>query len=171
MTNSSSVALLEPMGQTVIPAITKNFVVADKLVVSTNPRSKVQIKYVGDHIEHFFWGKIEQPTEKTIFEYNLLKEESNDVGIISCLGETFEVSVGQIFSLIKNQGNGQLGTLDINMANIFYTRDRFGELWVFVVLWDIDGWDINAQSTVRKYPWAPGIMIFSPVEYNSIQAA
>ena len=151
--------LLAQLGTVVIPAITVQFVVREKLVVGNSP---IKIGWLGEDLEAWFLGKIEEPTVEITLRYAKLTMASRDGPIMAELGENKETTLAQIYALMERQPNGEQGVLLTNRwANIFYVCDANGDLRAVDVYWGVDGWYINARSVAGPRGWGGMDRVFS----------
>lgn len=156
--------LLKRTARTTIMVATEPFIVRDCLVVDTSRKALVKISYVGDNIEKWFFGKTEEPFAQTDICYYELLKDSVDEPIITELGgkEKVAVTLAEIYSLMRNQRNGDKGILLNNgSANIFYVRDVNCALRAVCVRWLDDGWDLSAHSVEDPSRWLAGDRVFS----------
>ena len=135
--------LLAQLGTVVIPAITVQFVVREKLVIGNSP---VKIGWFGEDLETWFFGKIEEPTVEITLRYAKLTMASRDGPIMAELGENKETILAQIYALMERQPNGEQGVLLTNMwVNAFYIRDVNGTLRAVGVRWASYDWHVFAD--------------------------
>ncbi len=110
-----------------------------------------------------FLGKTkeEEVSDADLKIHKLLKS-SRDPNIIVELGANHETCLTYVWNLMKNQPNGEEGTLLTNsFANIFYVRDVEGVLWAVDVGWYGFGWGVGASSVGSVDGWNAGHQAFS----------
>lgn len=168
--------LLEPVGTVTISATAGRFVARDKFVINTSASAKVKISYLGDNFKSWFLegdGKIEELIGEQTLRYAKLRKSSVDGPIISELGgETkAETALAEMFSLMKEQANGEAGILLNNgYANIFYVHDLSGVLRTVDVFWYGDGWYVFASAVENPFRWDDGSQVFSRKPLETLAA-
>lgn len=154
--------LLEPIGTVVIPATTKQFVARKRFVADTGRKARVKISWLGDDFKAWFLNKIEEPAAEATLRSAKLPRSSVDEPILTELDDTAETTLGEMFSLLERQPNGERGTLlNDDRANIFYVLDVAGALRVVGLYWRGDGWGVHAHSVGSPFPWFDGSQVFS----------
>lgn len=154
--------LLELVTTTSVAAI-ESFKSAESFKVDTK-KAATRIYYLGDNFKKHFGRKEEGASEATEIKVHKLTESSLDAPIITELGQTCEITLGQFFALLSKQGKGESGPLLTNgWANIAYIRDDEGNLWAVGASWDsVDGgWDIEAGSVEAPNEWDDGDRVVS----------
>ncbi len=158
-------SILKFTGIVNISATTEKFVARDRFVIDTSDGALAKIWDLGDRFQEEFLDKIEEPIDKTSLQYHKLVKNSVDDRIIAELGGEgkIEVTLAEMFSLMKNQGNGEKGgTLIANgYASIFYIRNTVGVLRAVYCDWYDDGWYVYADSVDDPYDWHAGDQVFS----------
>lgn len=162
-------SILDLVGVALIGAITSKFVAKDKFVVNTKRNAPVKISAVGGNFTSWFLsgdGKIEDPfMEQGTLRYHTLRQSSTNGHIIAELGSAkkSETTLSEMFSLMEKQGKGENGVLLNNRyyASIFYIKDQNGVLRSVFVLWDDDGWRVDADSVGYPDRWSEGCQVFS----------
>lgn len=157
--------LLELIVTVNLPAV-DSFRARDHFKVDTS--GEVRIGWIGDNFCQVFLsgdGRVETDVpEATLNVYRLLKS-SLDGPIIAELGEQIaEITLAQMFELLKRQGCGQQGVLITNgYTNVFYVRDAKGVLWAVGCLWvsGCGGWDVFAYSITDPDRWSGGLQVVS----------
>lgn len=157
--------ILELVGSVVVPA-TEKFVIKDSLTETLN----VKIAYsnlVYSHLGERFFGKVEEPSEETMFDSNKLLVSSLDDLIISKLGgeEKVESRFSQISYLLGQQPNGQAGILITTNEDltVLYVRDKNGILCPMSVGWgEGAGWFVVVYSKKDPQKWYVGATFLSP---------
>ena len=167
-TVKAAAAILGTITSTItIIATTEEFVAKEKFIVNTGKRAKVKISYIGGNFWVYFIGKIEQPFSGSAIYGRKLKEDSVDAPILTELGgeDKVETTLTEIYVAMSAQPNGENGGLlavcNINYVNIFYVRDINGILRTVRVLWEVDGWNIEAFSVGHPDYWHTGSQVFS----------
>ena len=162
--SSLTTKLLKFLDTIIIPEMTEPFVVKNHFVVNTSDDAEVKISYIGDDVKELFFGKTEKPLAQTIIRrYELLKS-SVDGPIIAKLGgeQKAEITLSQIYFLMKNQGKGEQGVLLTNgCTNIFYVRDINNMLRAVHVYWHGGGWLVYANSVEYPIRWRAGRQVFT----------
>lgn len=156
-------SLLELLGTVAVPK-TEKFVARDCFVVNTKAAAPVKISYLGENFRSLFLGKIEAPSGEASLRYHILRQASVDVPIIAELGgeAKAETTLAKIYALMKEQKNGEEGTLLNNgYANIFYVRDVGSVLRTVYVFWNGVGWRVLANSVEDPHGWRGGFRVFS----------
>ena len=158
--------LEDDIGTITMTRTSDKFIACEKFVVNIGQDAPAKINHIsGDFVDWFLlcYGKIEDPIcGKTLRRSKLLKD-SLDTSIIAELGgeEKSETTLTEIFSLIKNQKNGEFGVLlASSRINIFYVRDQNGVFRTVIVSWGGYGWDINAEVP-NLHRWRAGTRVFS----------
>src|SRR3989344_6297789 len=160
-------SLLELVGLTKVPATTFPFVAKTKFVANTKADAGVKISGAGHNFTVWFLsdnGKIEGPLPEQTLRYHKLLKDSVDSSIIAELGgeEKSETTLSEMFSVMEMQGKGQAGVLWNNgYANIFYVKDQKGVLRAVSMLWDGDGWRVDASPVVGSHTWCDWRRVFS----------
>lgn len=157
-------ALLVMVGTISIAATTEKFVASEKFVANPQANTKVKILYLDDLFKYWFLDKIEEPIQGGELRFQKLAKASDDGPIIAELGgeEKVETTLTEMFSLMKRQGKGEVGTLLTNgYANIFYIRDINGGLRTLYVYWYDGGWHVDANSIEKRFEWNDGLQVFS----------
>jgi len=160
----SMIELIDFCGTIKIPATTERFVAKDRF----------ELKGLGDGcpwLDNNFrdWflhrdGKIEEPLAEQVLQYGTLSRKLSEGLIVEVLGgdAKAECSLSEIFFLMGRQSNREEGALLTDgYTNIFFVKDRLGELRS-VCLWWRDGvLDIKANF-IRNLPeWGCGVRVFS----------
>ena len=159
--------LLELVSTIVIPATTGKLVAKEKFVINTKRNAPVKISYLGDNFKAWFLngdGKTEDPISEQTLRYAKLRKASMDGPIIEELGgeAKAETTLSEMFSLMEKQKRGEDGVLLNNgWANIFYIKDSAGVLRMVRVRWDVDGWNVGADSVEDPCRWGDGRQVFS----------
>lgn len=112
--------LLKNLSTVVIPATDENFVAKDKFIIKKGRNVSVKISCIGSNFSQWFLGKIEKPKIETVLRYTKLVKPSVDGPILAELGEKYETTLRDVYSLMKKQRNGESGILLTDgHANIF----------------------------------------------------
>lgn len=153
--------LLELVTTTSVAAI-ESFKAADHFKVDTK-KAATRIYYLGDNFKKHFGRKEEGASEATEIKVHKLLEGSLDAPIITELGQTCEITLGQFFTLLSKQGKGESGPLLTNgWANIAYIRDDEGKLWAVSAYWNAGyGWLVEAYSVEYPTRWGDGDRVLS----------
>ncbi|MCA9353513.1 hypothetical protein KC842_01420 [Candidatus Nomurabacteria bacterium] len=152
------------LGITKTSATTEKFVARDKF---RQDSKEVKFYEISDNFTNWFLagdGKIEEPLGEQELRYGNLIKNSVDGPIIEELGgeEKAEITLTELYDLIKKQANGGKGKLRINScANIFYIKDTSGVLRTVYVRWSGDGCYINASSVEYPDDWPTYYQVFS----------
>lgn len=145
-----------------IPATAK-FIVRDHF--STGRAGDVSIGSIGEEFKQHFLFKVEAPRVETKLEIHKLKRFSSCKQILVELHGKEEVTLAEIWELLKRQPNGATGKLLVDGgSNIFFVRNMNGVLMVISIDWDVAtnlGWYIGASSVVDPYQWEDGDRVFS----------
>lgn len=154
--------LLELVRTVSVPGISE-FRATDKFKVGETVDGVKISQYMGDNFKKFFLPKIESNVPATEIRVHKLFRKSRDLGIRAEIGEgKEETTLGQLWEMLKLQGNGQDGVLLTNgWANIFYIRDINGNLWAVYAHWYGVGWDLNADSVESPSGWRAGGQVCS----------
>lgn len=156
--------LLIPVGLADVAAITVPFVARDHFVLNTKKNAPVKISYLGDNFKDWFLGKEDPLFAGSILKYEKLSRSSLDSTIVAELGggDQAEVTLTEIFSLMKAQKNGEDGPLLTNgYANIFYVRESTGVLRTVFVYWYGYGWHVRAFVVTDPRGWDVEGRVFS----------
>jgi hypothetical protein len=153
--------LLQPLETVVIPATATPVLIRDLI----KKNSKAKIATVWGEFRTRFFDKTEGPlAEMTYRKYKLMRI-SADGPIIAELGGDSKVegSFAAAFALLQRQGNGESGHLQTNgYANIFYAKDKNGQLCAIRIGWTEGGWVIDAILTQDPLAWNGHHEIFCP---------
>ena len=117
----------------------------------------------GSNFTAWFAGKVHEDVPEGMLVPFTLTQSANDSEVITDLGgeEKAEVTLAEIWRLMKRQANGEEGVLLNNgWANIFYVRDVNLVLRAVRVLWSGDGWRAGA-SALGGYWWCDDRQVFS----------
>ena len=146
--------LLQFVTTTSVAAI-ESFTAADNFKVDTK-KAATRIYYLGDSFKKHFGRKEEGASEAAEIKIHKLLEGSLDAPIITELGPTCEITLGQFFALLSKQGKGESGPLLTNgWANIAYIRDDEDILWAVSARWlqGGGGWYVDADSIECPRRW------------------
>jgi len=149
------------LGMTATSATTKKFVADDNFKLK---KDGGLCSYLGDNFKTWFGDKMEDLLGEQTLRYGKLRKSSLDAPIIAELGgeAKAETTLVEVFDLMSKQANGEEGVLLVDgRANIFYVRDKNGVLRAVYVLWNDDGWHVNAYSVESPYTWHEGYQVFS----------
>lgn len=155
-------ALLGPPETIIVPAGTAPAVIRDCFTKNTGLR----ISTVFAEFKNRFFDKTENPkAEVTYRKYKLLRISADGPIIAELGGETkVEGTFAAAFALLQLQPRGEMGFLQTNgYANIFYIRDKKGELCAVRIGWASDGWVMDAISVQDPLAWNGKHEIFCPV--------
>lgn len=115
---------------------------------------KNNIAYVwSDFADHFNHMEFEKTETKLVSK--VLKKSMTDKAILSELNPA-ECTLGDLLYALNNE----VGMLKNGYANIFYIRDADNTLWAVFVVWDGDGWHVNADSVGSPYEWDADYRVF-----------
>jgi hypothetical protein len=164
MTGQSDVktALLESLETAVAPATTKPGFIRDHFKKNTG----VRISTIFVEFEDRLFDKFEVMTADVTYRGFKLLCKSADGPIIAELGGEGEVegTFAAAFALLQLQPKGERGFLQTNgYANIFYVRDRAGEVCAVRIGWASDGWVLDAISVADPLDWHGEHLIFCPI--------
>lgn len=142
------------------------FVARDRFKVDTSGKAKVKIAFIWDNFQDRFLDKIEEAVAEAEFAIRKLDKDLLDKEIRSELGgaEWEETTLSQLWALLEKQGHGQPGDLLVNSyANIFYIRDKDGELWAVSARWRAGGggWRVGAYGVDDPGRWGAGGRVVS----------
>jgi hypothetical protein len=156
--------ILDMIGIVKTSATSERFVAKDMFKLK---KDRGICSYLDDNFESWFLageGKVENAIPEGELRYGKLTKVSVDDPIIEELGgETkAETALTEMFDLMSKQPKGEEGTLLTNgYANIFYVRDLSGVLRAVFVLWNDDGWHVDAYSVEGLHAWSDGRRVFS----------
>jgi hypothetical protein len=156
--------LLELVGTVTVSATTKKFRAGANFLLKKDGGI---CSYLGDNFKSWFLegdGKTEEPIGEQTLRYAKLRQASVDGPIIAELGgeAKAEITLSEMFSLMKKQGNGGAGVLLNNgWANIFYIKDISGVLRTVCVGWRDGGWVVGAFEVSDPHAWYAGYQVFS----------
>ena len=156
--------LLMLTGTVVIPVVPP-FSVVDRFVVGI--QDGVVIGYVGDNFKRMFGNHAEPETPDTTLRIHQLMKLAKDPAIIAELGgeQTAETTLGQMWEMLKIQGEGQDGRLLNNgYVNIFYVRSQVdNQLWAVLCFWRSGRryWVVSARPVSAPLGWIAGGRVFS----------
>ena len=146
--------LLRLMSTENVAAI-ESFKAGDHFKVDTK-KAATRIYYLGDNFKKHFGRKEEGASEAAEIKIHKLLEGSLDAPIITELGPTCEITLGQFFALLSKQGKGESGPLLTNgWANIAYIRDDEDILWAVSARWlqGGGGWYVYSHSVEFPDRW------------------
>jgi len=153
--------LLEAVATATVAARTEPFPVRDRF----ERPAGITFATVWNEFKRRFYGKTEGPLAETVLQKYRLLRIAPDAPIIAELGGEARVegTVGAAYALIRRQGAGQEGILQVNgYANIFYVRDLKGALCAVRIGWDGEGWVVDAISVEDPLAWNGKHEIFCP---------
>jgi hypothetical protein len=154
--------LLEPLETATAPATEEPVIIRDWFKRNTS----VRISTIFSEFKSRFFGKPEGSiTETTYGKFKLLRI-SNDGPIIVELGgeDKVEGKVTAALAFLRTQSTGEPGFLQTNgFANIFYAKDKEGELCAVRIGWADDGWVVDAISVHDPQAWHGEHLIFCPL--------
>jgi hypothetical protein len=154
--------LLQPLETIVVPATTTPLVIRDYF--TRGP--KIKFASIFTEFKTRFFGKTENPIPETTYRKHQLLRIAPDGPIIAELGGEAKVegTVTAAMALLERQGYGGPGSLQTNgYANIFYARDKKGELCAIRIGWTDDGWLLDAISVHDPLAWNGQHEIFCPL--------
>jgi len=156
--------IIDFLGTFLIPATTSEFIIREKFVIDTSCKAEVKISFLGDNFKGWFLDKREKSIVEQILKYSRLLKCSTDRSIIADLGGEVkaEVTLSELFYLMKIQGKGEEGILLTNgYANVFYVKDTACVLRAVHVHWHGGGWHVIADSVEAQDVWSEGRQVFS----------
>jgi hypothetical protein len=154
--------LLEAIEVATLPQRTQPFVIRD----SFEKPAGVRFSTVWNEFKKRFYGRTEDPAGEVRLQKYKLLAIAPDGPIIEELGgpSRVEGTVASAFALMRLQGRGQEGFLQVNgYANIFYCRDLKGTLCAVRIGWDGEGWVIDAIPVEDPLAWNGKHEIFCPL--------
>jgi hypothetical protein len=155
--------LLAPASSIPIPAL-PGFIASDYFKEDTKADG-VRIWSLGSNFKNHFLGKAEDASEAADIKISTLVEASLDAPIVAELGTACEITLGQFFHVLSQQGYGEeSGPLLVNgWANIAYIRDAAGVLWAVNARWRAayGGWRVGASSVGDPRRWLGGPRVLS----------
>jgi hypothetical protein len=154
--------LLEPLETVVVPAVAGPVMVKDYLSASAS----LTFSKIWAEFKNRFFDKTEPRTPEVTYRKYRLARIAPDGPIIAELGGPAKVEGNFIAAceLMRRQGNGEDGFLQTNgYANIFYAKDKKGELCAIRIGWDGNGWVLDAISVADPLAWNGRHEIFCPV--------
>lgn len=148
-----------------IAATTTPFVAFKNFIVNDRQESLVKISCLRDEFVKRFLRKKEGAfSGAVVLGWDLSGSPSTDDLIIAELGgeEKAEITLTELFSLMRAQKNGDKGILLTNCnANIFYVRDIENVLCSVCLIWKDNGWYLDAYSIADQRPWGVDFRVFS----------
>jgi hypothetical protein len=132
--------LLTQVGDPItISPSTGNFITAEKLTINVGESSELKISYVGDNLESWFLGKVEEPFSGSQLKIQKLSQDSVDQPIFDELGseEKAETTLYEMFEFLKTAER---------KCYIFYIKDASGRLRAVTTYWFDDGWVLRADE-------------------------
>lgn len=156
VTKLFEVNLLELVGTKVLSAIDR-FDSAEHFCDGNSHGIKF---YFGENFEKSFIGKVEVAVAARKIKSYALQKGLSYANIRKQIGSaTGEVSLGQLFQLLKAQSKGEEGFLITNRwENLFCISDKHGKLWVVLARWADDGWVVGAYP-LEDGRWSAGIQV------------
>lgn len=124
----------------------------------------VKISWIGEDFRRAFGGRVEDSVAEATLHVHKLIETETDVSIIAELGgeAMAEVTLGQLWCLLKAQGYGQEGNLlvdgRVNIAHV-----RAADLWSVYCRWLslYGGWRVRAGPMMGPGRWGGGDRVVS----------
>lgn len=135
-----------------------------QFTMNEETQKAANIGYMWDDFKSHFFGKTEENIGDLTVAVHKLEKDSLDKPILEELEEKAEISLAQFVELLKQQSQGQEGTLLVNgWANIAYIRDKKGNLWAVDAGWDSADryWHVNAYSVEIPRDWSAGGQVLS----------
>jgi hypothetical protein len=154
--------LLQPLETATVPSSATAAVIRDYF----RKNSVLRFSTVWAEFKNRFFDKTENPaTEMTYRKHKLLHVSADGPIIAELGGETkVEGTFTAAYALLKRQPDGEAGFLQTNgYANIFYVKDKKGELCAIRVGWARDGWVIDAISVQDPLAWNGQHAVFCPL--------
>ncbi len=155
--------LLESVTTLAFPG-TKRFAAADRFKVDISKKAKVKIAFLWDNFRNNFVEKIEENVPAGDVRVHKLVKSSVDKPIIAELGDAHETHLADLWAMLERQPNGEKGDLLVNgYANIFYVKDKNGNLWAVDAGWHAGrgGWDVGADPVSDSGRWRGGSRVVS----------
>ncbi|QQR82120.1 hypothetical protein IPJ70_02420 [Candidatus Campbellbacteria bacterium] len=125
----------------------------------------VKVGYIDGFFTSCFGGLVEEAQPPLALRRNELTRTAYCADINTALGEGVEeATCGQIWALMKRQGQGRRGKLHVDgRANLFRVRDAKGVLRLVNVLWHAGsgGWVVGAGKVDHGLAWDAGRLVFS----------
>jgi hypothetical protein len=140
----------------------ERFVAAQHFRETASAQPSVAISWLGDTFKQRFVDKTEPAAASSVLHPFRLRRPARAGEIAAGLGDRGETALGELWCLLTRQPNGEGGALLTNaVPNLFFIRDRDGQLWTIDVLWGGAGWEIGASAIDRDRPWDAGAQAFS----------
>lgn len=150
------------IGKVAIPAQPR-FVVKDKFATSIAQSNGVEIVWLEDTFEDWFFQKVENQVAATIFRCIELARYEFGKTLFSDLGYK-KTMLSQIYWLIAQQPICNRGILLLGgAANIFPVEDEGGILHLVHIRSYGHGWDVFADPVSDQRGWRPGYRLFYPL--------
>lgn len=150
----------DPPSTSAIPQ-TEAFVAQEHFREDITPAAQVKISWLGATFVRRFAVKVETARDTSLQSYTL-RTPSSATEITGDLGIRDETRLADVWCLLRLQGKGESGALEINSSpNIFFVRDAIGELGVVDALWGGAGWEIGASPIASQQTWLRGTRVFS----------
>ena len=140
------------------------FVARDHFKVDTSEAAEVRIGYLGDNFQAWFLNKVEEPVGETKLAIHTLAQASLDQPIREELGDRAEITLSQLWALLKAQGKGEAGSLLTDGCwTITHIPDVSGTLRAVEARWaPLDGdWSVDADSVEDPRRWREGRRVVS----------
>jgi len=141
-----------------------SFTTNESFKVDTSKPASPKIAYIDDNFKKWFGNRAEESVEAVELNISKLCENSRDDRILAEFGGKAVTTLSQLFALIKEQGNGEAGSLLVNgYANIFYIIDKDGEHRAVDAFWfaDFGGWGVDASEVDYPSTWYAGDQVVS----------
>jgi hypothetical protein len=147
---------LDPATTSALPHDDK-FVAGAHFKENTSSAAEVRISWLGATFMRRFAAKVEDNTGDVTLQIYALSRPSNATDIVAELGDRHEIKLSNLWCLLKLQGNGGNGALQINaVPNVFFVRDATGVLGVVDAIWAGAGWEIGASQVEIQRQWPSG---------------
>jgi hypothetical protein len=156
-----STVLLQPLETALAPATTAPVVVQDYFKKNTG----VRFSTVFAEFKHRFFDRTERPAAAATYRKHKLLVIADDARILGELGcgTKVEGTLAAAFAFLQHQPKGEAGFLQTNgYANLFYMRDKKGELCAIRISWTSQGWEFDAIPVADPLAWIGEHVIICP---------
>jgi hypothetical protein len=154
-------ALLQPLETAGAPATMAPVVAQDYFKKNTS----VQFSTVFAEFKRRFFDKTERPVAAVVYRKHKLLGIADDGRILAELGggSKVEGTLAAAFAFLQHQPKGEAGFLQTNgYANLFYMRDKEGELCAIRISWTREGWEVDAIPVADPLAWIGEHVIICP---------
>lgn len=144
-------AKLRHEGTLRFPGTKKPFSVHKHFRINMHPRAHVQISGLNEQFLAWFGDVVEDSVPASELCAHLLQETAKTISIFSAFGgkTKVETTLTEVYFLLEKKPHGELiSMLGISTGtdNLFFIRDRTGNLRTVIARWFFGGWSLAARE-------------------------